>query len=187
MPYPHPETPSLRRTTADQTSTGDAHTALSQSLWGPWVLVRTRFVWALWASLAGMGFDSKRDFTPPSVLLGLLLCPWMCGISSQALQHLPSYWGFSNLGHAVSPHSRSSEVQPPLLTLDVGYLLMAARFSTAMQIQKILKKKQQKTMKAISTIFSTRWTFRNVLGCKLMEYLKTYVTARNSWLQNHRS
>ena len=36
-------------------------TVLSQSLWGLWVLVRTRYVWALWASLAGMGFDSKYD------------------------------------------------------------------------------------------------------------------------------
>ena len=24
----------------------------------------------------GMGFDSKCDFTPPTILLGLLLCPW---------------------------------------------------------------------------------------------------------------
>ena len=57
-------------------------TVLSQSLWGPWVLVHTRFAWALWASLAGMGFDSKREFAPPTVLLGLLLCPWTWGISS---------------------------------------------------------------------------------------------------------
>ena len=42
----------------------------SQSLWGLWVLVCTRFVWALWASLADMGFHSKCDFTPPSVFRG---------------------------------------------------------------------------------------------------------------------
>ena len=29
------------------------------------------------ASLVGMGFDSKLSFTPPTVLFGLLLCPWM--------------------------------------------------------------------------------------------------------------
>ena len=46
-------------------------------------------------SLAGMGFDSKNDFAPPTVLLGLLLCPWM--------------W--------VSPHSHSSTAQPPLQIL----------------------------------------------------------------------
>ena len=28
----------------------------------------------------GIGFDSKCNFTPPSVLLGLLLCPWTWGI-----------------------------------------------------------------------------------------------------------
>ena len=61
-------------------------TVLSQSLWGPWVLVHTRFAWALWASLAGMGFDSKSEFTP-----------------------LPSCWGFSfALRHGVSSHSCSS-------------------------------------------------------------------------------
>ena len=31
-------------------------------------------------SLEGMGFDSKRDFTPSTILLGLLLCPWTWGI-----------------------------------------------------------------------------------------------------------
>ena len=73
-----------------------SNTVLSQSLWGPWVLVWTRFVWALWASLAGMGFDSNHEFAPPTILLGLLLCPWTRGISSKPLQHLPSYWGFSD-------------------------------------------------------------------------------------------
>ena len=38
------------------------------------------FVWTLQASLAGMGFDSKCDFAPLTVLLGLLLCSWMWGI-----------------------------------------------------------------------------------------------------------
>ena len=33
---------------------------LAQSLWG--LLVPTGFVWSLWASLAGMGFDSKCNF-----------------------------------------------------------------------------------------------------------------------------
>ena len=93
-----------------------------------------------------MRFHSKYDFAPPAILLGLLHCPWTWGISSQPLQHLPSYWSFSNLGHGVSPHGWFSDVQPPapvlgrgisihgcsseaqtlLLTLDVRYLLMAA-------------------------------------------------------------
>ena len=59
-----------------------SNTALSQSLWSLWVLVCTRFVWALWASLVGMGFDSKCHFAPPTILLGPL-CPWMWVISSQ--------------------------------------------------------------------------------------------------------
>ena len=63
-----------------------SNTVLSQSLWGLWVLVLTRFVWALWASLVGRGFESKCDLIPPSILLGLLLCPWMWGISSKSFQ-----------------------------------------------------------------------------------------------------
>ena len=31
--------------------------------------------------LVGMGFDSKCDFTPPTILMGLLLCPWTWSIS----------------------------------------------------------------------------------------------------------
>ena len=68
MPYPsllHPELLSLWPVLHSRRSS----TVQSQSLWGPWVLVRTRFVWVLLASLAGMGFDSKREFAPPTVLL----------------------------------------------------------------------------------------------------------------------
>ena len=42
--------------------------------------------WVPWASLVDLGFDSKCDLTPPSILLWLL-CPWTWGISSQLLQH----------------------------------------------------------------------------------------------------
>ena len=41
------------------------------------------------------------------------------------LQHLPSYLGFSFLGHGVSLHGCSSKAQLLLLTLDEGYLLTA--------------------------------------------------------------
>ena len=47
------------------------------------------FVWALRASLAGMGFDTKRDFFPSNILLGLLFCPWMWGIFFGGIQHSP--------------------------------------------------------------------------------------------------
>ena len=61
---------------------------LAQSLWGS--LVCTTFVWALWVSLMSRGFDSKCDFAPPTILLGLLLCPWMWGIFFFGrIQHSP--------------------------------------------------------------------------------------------------
>ena len=49
----------------------------------------------------------------------------MC-LPSDALQHLPSYLGFSYLGCGVSLNGCSSKVQLLLLTLDEGYLLTAA-------------------------------------------------------------
>ena len=49
----------------------------------------------------------------------------VCLPSDALLQHLPSYLGFSYLGHGVSLHSCSSKAQPLLLTLDEGYLLTA--------------------------------------------------------------
>ena len=50
----------------------------------------------------------------------------MCLPSDALSQHLPSYLGFFYLGHGVSLHGCSSKVQPLLLTLDEGYLLIAA-------------------------------------------------------------
>ena len=50
----------------------------------------------------------------------------VCLPSDALLQHLPSYLGFSYLGHGVSLHGCSSKVQLLLLTLDQGYLLTAA-------------------------------------------------------------
>ena len=50
----------------------------------------------------------------------------VCLLSDALLQHLPSYLGFSYLGRGVSLHGCSSKVQPLLLILDEGYLLIAA-------------------------------------------------------------
>ena len=90
MPYPgllHPEPLSLQQATANlDLLRRHLNTVLSQSVWGLWVLVCTRLVWAFRVSLVGVGFDSKRDFAPPTILLGLLLCPWISGISSWPLQ-----------------------------------------------------------------------------------------------------
>ena len=78
MPYSgllHPESMPLQQAMADPyLCRRHSNTLLAQSLWGLWVLVHTRFVWSLWVSLADMRFDSKGDFTSPTVLLGLLLC-----------------------------------------------------------------------------------------------------------------
>ena len=50
----------------------------------------------------------------------------VCLPSHVHLQHLLSYLGFSYLGCGVSLHNCSSNAQLLLLTLDVGYLLVAA-------------------------------------------------------------
>ena len=50
----------------------------------------------------------------------------MCLPSDTLLQHLLSYLGFSYRGHGASLHGCSSKVQLLLLTLDEGYLLIAA-------------------------------------------------------------
>ena len=50
----------------------------------------------------------------------------VCLPSDALLQHLPSYLGFSYLGHGVSLHGCSSKAPLLLLTLDEGYLLTAA-------------------------------------------------------------
>ena len=42
----------------------------------------------------------------------------VCVPFDDLLQHLPSYLGFSYLGHGVSLHGCSSKAQPLLLTLD---------------------------------------------------------------------
>ena len=48
----------------------------------------------------------------------------VCLPSDALLQHLLSYLGFSYLGRGVSLHGCPSKVQPLLLTLDKGYILV---------------------------------------------------------------
>ena len=50
----------------------------------------------------------------------------VCLPSDAFLQHLPSYLGFSYLGHGISLHGCSSKAQLLLLPLDEGYLLTTA-------------------------------------------------------------
>ena len=77
----HPEPLPLWQATPDTCiCRRHSNTVLDQSLCGLWVLVCTRFVWILQVSLVGMGLNSKLDFAPPTVLLGLLLCSWACSV-----------------------------------------------------------------------------------------------------------
>ena len=63
------------------TSTGDTQTLKGRSgSVSEGCLGTHRFCLSPRASLAGVGFDSNRDFAPPNVLSGLLLCPWMWAI-----------------------------------------------------------------------------------------------------------
>ena len=51
----------------------------------------------------GMGFDSKCKFAPPTILLRLLLCPWMWGISSWLV-----YWSAATAPDLSSPSQAST-------------------------------------------------------------------------------
>ena len=81
--------------TRASTESPQTQAGLAQLLWGhcsfPWVLVCTGFlVCALLESLVGLKFDFERDCAPPTVLLGLLLCPWSCGVFLVGCHILPS-------------------------------------------------------------------------------------------------
>ena len=61
---------------------GHSQASLAQSLMGSLLLslgpgMHKGFVCIPRVSLVGMRFDSKDDFAPSTVLLGLLLYPWM--------------------------------------------------------------------------------------------------------------
>ena len=88
---------------------------LAQSLVGvtvpfPGSWCTQRFVCALWASLVGLRFDSKHDFTP-IILLGLLLWPRMwnmffffCGINILlSMEHLVAILVFSQEKMSARP------------------------------------------------------------------------------------
>ena len=145
MLYPHPEPLSLRQTTANLS----LHRRRSNTVL--WVLVCTRFLFFNYIffcffflhnvslrplSISGRnGVWFEHEFAPPTILLGLLLCLWTWGISSQPLQCPLFYWSFSDLGHGVCPQGQSSEAQTPLLTLDMGYLLTAVAPDLAPELQ----------------------------------------------------
>ena len=91
----HPELLSLRQATADLFF-HRRHSNTQRQVWLSLCGVSwcaQGFVWALWVSLVSMVFDSKCDFTLPTILLGFLLCPWTWGIFFSGIQH--SVDGFS--------------------------------------------------------------------------------------------
>ena len=88
-----------------RTSAGDIHTKFWFSLCGvSFVLVHTRFVWAIWASLEGMVFESKCDFTPPNILLRLILCLWTWGIFLWWDPTFSCWWLFRSKLQLCSSH-----------------------------------------------------------------------------------
>ena len=68
------------------TSTGNAQTQFYLSLCGSLGPGVHKVCLSPLTVSSGYGFDSKHDFTPSTVFLGLLLCSWMWGISSQLLE-----------------------------------------------------------------------------------------------------
>ena len=101
-----------------------SNTALSQSLWGAWVLVHTSLfepsehVWLKWGLILNVNLPLLPFFRGFSFALGHGVSPHSHFSTTQLpLKHLLSCWCFSDIGRGVSPHGRSSEAQPPLLTL----------------------------------------------------------------------
>ena len=88
---------------------GDTQTQFWLSLCGvsgSWCSGFEHQVWGLWASLVGKGFDSKHDFTPPTVLLRLFLCPQTWGIFLWWDPIFSSWWLFSRQLLFWSSHRR---------------------------------------------------------------------------------
>ena len=102
MPQPgllHPKPLPLWQALLNDASTGDAQTLKGRSgqyLWG--LLVRTRFCLSppSSVSLVGMGFASKHNFAPPTILLELLLCPLNRGIFFWWDPTFSCWWLFSS-------------------------------------------------------------------------------------------
>ena len=92
-------------------------------LWTTDLSTMTRPSWV--APQAWLGFIESDKAVVLVWLERLVFCEYgsVCLPSDALWQHLPSYLGFSYLGHGISLRSCSSKAQPLLLTLDEGYLL----------------------------------------------------------------
>ena len=126
MPNPsllHPKPLSLRQSPADPyLLRGHSNTVLSQSLWGLWVLVYTRFVepfehlWRVWGLILNMISPLLPSCWGFSFVPGRGIFPNSCSSAKQPLlQGLLSYWGFSALGYRVPdliPHETPETTWP---------------------------------------------------------------------------
>ena len=120
------------------------------------------------------GFDSKRDFGPPAVLLWLPLALGR-GVSPQSrsstkqplLLRLPSCWGFSTLGCGVSPHSCPSTtwLQPSLnwYMAHQLYNLRAMKQSYKLPLSGICLKRISKQLKIITFFLGVKVRYPNFI------------------------
>ena len=92
------------------------------------------FVWALWAPLAGMEFDSKCDFAPPTIFLGLLLFPLMWGIFLWWVPIFSCWWLFNSELQFWSSHEKISTIRHPQIWLDINAYSVTGSPSNVMEL-----------------------------------------------------
>ena len=117
MPYPHLDPRPCSSPLLTHTSTADAQTQFYLSLCGvlrTWctqcLFEPSRSLWREWDLILNVNLPLLPSCWGFAFALG-------CGIiSSQPLQHLPSYWGFSDLRRGVSPHGRKDWSLKGLIT-----------------------------------------------------------------------
>ena len=131
-----------------------------------------------------MGFDSKCNFALPTILLGLLLCPWAWSISSQPLQCLPSYTGFSDLGRGVSPQSHSRAM---LRYIATSWLLIREREClkiprplTHNMLYEITLAQGELSWEYIKAVYShpAYLTCMQSTSCKMLDWMKHRVESK---------
>ena len=70
-----------------------------------------------WGLILSVILPLLQSFWGFSFAPGYWVSPQSCSRAAQLLlQHLPSCWGFSALGHGVSPHSHSQDTHPSYIS-----------------------------------------------------------------------